>query len=151
MDRSTQAEATVQAFFDAYRTHDVERMAGCCARGADFNYVPVEWWGKQRVARGDGTVGTVGKALWTGLFEAFPDLTNEVTSLAADEDGNVAAEVLFRGTQSATWGTIGNRRRRFSLPHLFVFRIADGGLIERVAAYWDDAQLREQLGTVDVD
>ena len=113
--------------------------------------MPVEWWGKQRVVRGDGTIGTVGKALWTGLFEAFPDVTNEVTSLVADGDGNVAAEVVVGGTQSGEWGTTGNRRRRFSLPHLFVFRVGDGGLIERVAAYWDDAQLREQLGAVDVD
>jgi predicted ester cyclase len=151
MDRSSDAEATVLGFFDAHRHHDVERMAGCCADGAEFSYVPVEWWGKQRVVRGDGTVGTVGKALWTGLFEAFPDVTNEVTSLVADGDGNVAAEVVVSGTQSGEWGTTGNRRRRFSLPHLFVFRVGDGGLIERVAAYWDDAQLREQLGAVDVD
>ena len=101
MDRSSDAEATVLGFFDAHRHHNVARMAGCCADGAEFSYVPVEWWGKQRVVRGDGTVGTVGKALWTGLFEAFPDVTNEVTSLVADGDGNVAAEVVVSGTQSA--------------------------------------------------
>jgi predicted ester cyclase len=148
MDRS---EATVRRFFEAHRDHDVEIMADCCADGAAFSYVPVEWWGRQRVVRGDGMVGTVGKALWTGLFEAFPDLTNEVTSVVADGNGNVAAEVVLSGTQSGNWGTIGNRRRRFSLEHLFVFRVGDRGLIERVAAYWDDAELRRQLGAADVD
>lgn len=148
MDRR---EARIRQFFAAHRTHDVEGMADCCVDRAEFSYVPVEWWGRQRVARGEGTVGTVGKALWTGLFEAFPDLTNEVTSLVADGDGNVAAEVVVSGTQSAVWGTIENRRRRFSLPHLFVFRLGDAGLIERIAAYWDDAVLREQLGATDVD
>jgi predicted ester cyclase len=103
------------------------------------------------VARGDGSVGTVGKALWTGLFEAFPDLTNEVTSLVADQNGNVAAEVVVSGTQAGEWGTIGNRRRRFALEQLFVFRVGEDGLIERIAAYWDDAELRRQLGSVDVD
>ena len=148
MDRP---EARVRHFFAAHRAHDVEGMAACCVDSAAFSYVPVEWWGRQRVTRGDGTVGTVGKALWTGLFEAFPDLTNEVTSLVSDGKGNLAAEVVVSGTQSADWGTIGNRRRRFSLPHLFVFRVGDGGLIERIAAYWDDAALREQLGATDVD
>ncbi|MGH9042109.1 MAG: nuclear transport factor 2 family protein [Acidimicrobiia bacterium] len=148
MDR---VEGTVLGFFEAHRNHDVEAMASCCADGADFSYVPVEWWGRQRVVRGQGTVGTVGKAVWTGLFEAFADLTNDVTSLVSDGNGNVAAEVVVSGTQSGTWGTIGNRRRRFSVPHLFVFRVGDSGLIERVAAYWDDAELREQLGAVEVD
>jgi hypothetical protein len=27
--------------------------------------------------------------LWTGLIESFPDLTNEVTSIHADDAGNV--------------------------------------------------------------
>ena len=148
MDRS---EATVRLFFAAHRAHDVDGMAACCVDRAGFSYVPVEWWGRQRVARGEGTVGTVGKALWTGLFEAFPDLTNDVTSLVADGHGNIAAEVVVSGTQSAVWGTIGNRHRRFSLPHLFVFRLGDAGLIERITAYWDDAALRRQLGAVDVD
>ncbi len=149
--RSVEAEAVVRAFLDAQRARNVEAMAGGCARDAEFCYVPVEWWGRQRVARGTGTVGTVGKALWTGLFEAFPDLTTEVTSLVADGDGNVAVEVLLSGTQSSEWGTIGNRRRRFSVPQLFIFRVGDGALIERIAAYWDDAAVREQLGAVDVD
>jgi len=151
MDTHGRAEAVVQEFFAAHHDHDVERMTGCCSGGAGFSYIPVEWWGRQRVVRGEGKVGTVGKALWTGLFEAFPDLTNEVTSVVADDQGNVAAEVIIGGTQAGEWGTIGNRGRRFCLPHLFVFRVGYGGLIERVAAYWDDARLREQLGTVDVD
>ena len=148
MDRP---EARVRHFFDAHRAHDVEGMAACCVDSAAFSYVPVEWWGRQRVAHGEGTVGTVGKALWTGLFEAFPDLTNDVTSLVVDGHGNIAAEVVVSGTQSAVWSTIGNRHRRFSLPHLFVFRLGDAGLIERITAYWDDAALRQQLGAVDVD
>jgi predicted ester cyclase len=151
MDRSGRAEATVLGFFDAHRDRDVERMAGCCAGDAELSYVPLEWWGRQRVVRGEGTVRSVGKALWTGLFEVFPDATNEVVSMVADGDGNVAAEVVVSGTQAGEWGTIGNRRRRFSVPHLFVFRVADSGLIERVAAYWDDAALRRQLGAADVD
>jgi hypothetical protein len=55
------------------------------------------------------------------------------------------------GTQSAPWGTIANRRRRFALPQLFVFRVGPTGSIERIAAYWDGADFREQLGAVEVE
>src|ERR1700745_1244417 len=72
------AEATVRAFFDAYRMHNVERMVDLCADNADFRYVPFEVWPRQRVVYGEGKVCTVGKAIWTTLIDAFPDLTNTV-------------------------------------------------------------------------
>ena len=71
-------------------------MVDLCADGAGFRYVPFEVWGRQRVLYGEGKVGTVGKVIWTTLIDAFPDLANAVTSLRADEDGNVAAEVSHR-------------------------------------------------------
>ena len=145
------ATRTVKAFFEAYRHHDVEGMVDLCRDNAEFSYVPVELWGRQRVVRGEGRVRTIGKVLWTGLIDAFPDLTNRLTSLTADGDGNVAAEVVLSGTQARDWGTVGNRGLRFTLPHLFVFRVDDEGLIARIAAYWDDAHLRQQLGTLEVD
>ena len=62
------AAAVVTEFFDRYRAHDVDGMTDLCSINAGFSYVPVEMWGKQRVLRGDGTVGTVGKPLWAGLI-----------------------------------------------------------------------------------
>ena len=67
------AARVVTEFFDRYREHDVEGMTDLCSINADFSYVPVEVWGKQRVVRGDGKVGTVGKPLWTGLIASFPE------------------------------------------------------------------------------
>ena len=81
-------------------------MVDLCADNAGFRYVPFEVWGRQRVLYGEGTVGTVGKVIWTTLIDAFPDLTNAVTSLRADEYGNVAAEVGIGGTQARPFGTI---------------------------------------------
>ena len=97
--REDRAETTVRAFFAAYRAHDVERMVDLCAEGAGFRYVPFEVRSRQRVLHGEGRVRTVGKAIWTALIDAFPDLTTAVTSLRADPDGNVAAEAssLFAG------------------------------------------------------
>ena len=101
--RADAARAAVNAFFDAYRAQDAERMVDQCSDNADFRYVPFEVWARQRVLHGDGKVCTVGKAIWTALIDAFPDLSNVVTSVKSDDEGNVAAQVSvtdFEGLRS---------------------------------------------------
>jgi steroid delta-isomerase-like uncharacterized protein len=148
---SPSAVEVITAFFDAYRAHDLERLVELCSDNADFHYIPFEVWGRQRVIRGDGKVRTIGKALWTTLIDAFPDLTNEVTSVTADEGGNVAAEVVISGTQAKPYGTIANQGLHYDLPHVFLFRVGKNGLIEEVTAYWDNADFYRQLGRLEVD
>ena len=104
--REATARATVIGFFDAYRARDIERMVELCTDNADFRYVPFEVWGRQRVLHGDGKVCTVGKPIWTALLDAFPDLTNTVTSVRADADGNVAVQADISGTQIKDFGVI---------------------------------------------
>jgi steroid delta-isomerase-like uncharacterized protein len=145
------AAATVRAFFDAYRARDVERMVDLCADGADFRYVPFEVWTRQRVLYGEGKVCTVGKAIWTTLIDAFPDLTNTVISLGADDDGNVAAEVTIGGTQEKAFGAIAGTGGHYELPHLFLFHVHGDGLIDDVVCYWDNADWKKQLGWFEVD
>jgi ketosteroid isomerase-like protein len=141
----------VKSFFDAYREHDVERMADLCDDMAGYRSVPFELWRKQRVIRGDGKVSTIGKILWTGLIEAFPDLTNEVTKIISGSDGRVAAEVLISGTQAKDWGSIRSRGRSFRSPHLFVFQVNDDEKIADITSYSDNASVRIQLGSVQID
>jgi len=141
----------VRSFFDAYREHDVERMAGLCDEMAGYRSVPFELWRKQRVIRGDGKVTTIGKILWTGLIEAFPDLTNEVTKIISGNDGRVAAEVVICGTQAKDWGSIRSRGQSFRSPHLFVFQINDDKKIADITSYSDNASVRTQLGCVEID
>lgn len=143
--------AVITAFFKAYHAHDLERMVELCSTNADFHYIPFEVWSRQRVIRGDGKVRTIGKALWTTLINAFPDLTNEVTSITADDQGNVAAEVMISGTQAKPYGTIANQGLHFDLPHVFLFRVGKDGLIEEVTAYWDNADFYRQLGRLEID
>ena len=145
------AEAAVRAFLAAYRAHDVEHMVDLCTEGADFRYVPFEVWGRQRVLHGEGKVGTVGKMIWTTLIDAFPDLTNAVTSLYADEHGNVVAEVSVGGTQARPFGIIACTGGHFELPHLFLFHVTSDGLIDDIVAYWDNVDWKRQLGSVEVD
>jgi len=149
--REDRAETTVRAFFDAYRAHDVERMVDLCAEGAGFRYVPFEVWGRQRVLYGEGKVCTVGKVIWTTLIDAFPDLANAVTSLSADGDGNVAAEVGIGGTQAKDFGIIACTGGRYQVPHLFLFHVTGNGLIDDIVAYWDNVGWKKQLGCLEVD
>ena len=145
------AAAVVTEFFDRYRAHDVNGMADLCSINADFSYVPVEIWGKQRVLRGDGKVGTIGKPLWTGLVTAFPDLTNTVHTLTANDDGDVVAEVDIGGTQQLAWALTKPAAQYYCEPHLFIFRVGEDLLIDAITAYWNDASMSQQLGHEEVN
>ncbi|HEV8628608.1 MAG TPA: nuclear transport factor 2 family protein [Acidimicrobiia bacterium] len=141
----------VTSFFEAYRNHDTERMTDLCDLTADFRYVPFEVWGRQRVVRGDGKVCTIGKTIWTTLIDCFPNLTNEVTWMTADDDGNVAAEVVISGTQAKTFGAIGNQGLHYDLPHVFLFHVNEDDRIDDITCYWDGADWNRQLGRIEVD
>lgn len=145
------AAAAASAFFDAYRAQEIDTMVELCTPNASFDYVPFELWGRQRVLRGAGKVATVGKPLWTGLVQAFPDLSNSVRSITSDDDGNAAAEVVIAGTQGGPWGTIANQGRSFSETHVFVMHVDGDGLIDSIAGYWDGASISRQLGHLEVD
>ena len=103
-------------------------------------------WGKQRVLRGDGKVGTIGKPLWTGLINAFPDLSNTVHTITANDDGDVVAEVDIEGTQQLAWGLIKPGGQHYCEPHLFIFHVDEDLLIDAITAYWNDASISQQLG-----
>ena len=145
------AAAVVTEFFDRYREHDVEGMTDLCSINADFSYVPVEVWGKQRVVRGDGKVGTVGKPLWTGLIASFPDLSNTVHTITSNDDGDVVAQVDIEGTQQLAWGLIAPAGQHYREPHLFIFGVGPDLLIDSITAYWNDAGISQQLGHTEVD
>ena len=145
------AAAVVTEFFDRYRAHDVNGMADLCSINASLSYVPLEVWGKQRVVRGDGKVGTIGKPLWTGLVTAFPDLTNTVHSVTANDEGDVVAEVDIEGTQQLAWGLIRPAGQHYCEPHLFVFHVGPDLLIDSMTGYWNDAGISQQLGHEEVD
>jgi len=145
------AGEVVTEFFTRYRAHDVNAMTDLCAINAAFSYVPVELWGKQRVLRGDGTVGTIGKPLWTGLINSFPNLTNTVRTITASDVGDVVVEADIAGTQQLAWGLIAPAGKDYSEPHLFVFHVGADLLIDSITAYWNDAGISQQLGHNEVD
>jgi len=145
------AAAVVTEFFDCYRAHDVDRMTGLFSINAGFRYVPVEMWGKQRVLRGEGTVGTVGKPLWAGLIASFPDLSNTVHTVLSNDDGDVVVQADIKGTQQGAWGLITPAGKHYSEPHLFIFHVGPDLLIDSITGYWNDAGISKQLGHNEVD
>jgi hypothetical protein len=145
------AAAAVTQFFDRYRAHDVEGMTDLCSMNADFCYVPVELWGKQRVLRGYGKARTVGKPLWSGLIASFPDLSLAVQSITSNDDGDVVVQVDIEGTQQLPWGLIAPAARHYREPHLFIFHVGPDLLIDSITAYWNDAGIARQLGHDEVD
>jgi ketosteroid isomerase-like protein len=148
---AAQNAAVVTEFFDRYRAHDVDAMVDLCTINADFSYPSFEVWGKQRVLRGDGKVGTVGKPIWTGLINAFPNLSNVVHSVDANDEGDVVVQVDIGGTQQQPWGLVLPAGKTFSEPHIFLFRLNSDGLIESVTGYWNNAGISQQLGHMEVD
>ena len=145
------AAQAVESFFDAYRAHDVDRMVDLCDEMAAFRCVSFEVRRRQRVIRGDGKVRTIGKIVWAGLIEAFPDLANEVMNIISDNNGNVAAEVMIGGKQAKAWGDIESRGRSFWTPHLFIFHLNHCGKIDSIRSYSDNASARVQLGSLEID
>jgi hypothetical protein len=66
--RSTTPFEAARSFFNAYHAHDVNRMIAACSEDAQSRYVPPG-------SQGQGKVREVGKAIWSSIIDAFPDLT----------------------------------------------------------------------------
>lgn len=130
---------TVQAFFDAYTAHAVQRMLALCSPTATFRYVPL----------GDSGVGLIHEmaaSLWQLNMDAFPDFSAKVMSVIEGKDGTIVCETLNGGTQAKDVGNIKNKGRKQFSPHLFIFTFNPEGLIEKITAFWDNDTIYAQLG-----
>jgi steroid delta-isomerase-like uncharacterized protein len=134
---NTAIDATL-SFFEAYNNHQVERMVNLCSEGAQLRYVPMG-------ERGQGKASQVGKAIWSGLIDAFPDLHVTVQSIFGDER-NVAAEVMIGGTQRKDFLNIPSKGEHYELPHAFLLKVDERKMITEITAYWDNASFYSQLG-----
>ena len=141
----------VTEFFDRYRERDVVSMTDLCTDNADFSYIPFEVWAKQRVMRGDGKVRTIGKVIWSGLINAFPNLGNVIHQIDGNDDGDVVVACDITGTQQSAWAFIAPQGGSIVAPHLFIVHVDADGLIDSIRAYWDNAGVNRQLGHLEVD
>jgi steroid delta-isomerase-like uncharacterized protein len=149
--RSDAATATVEAFFAAHKKRNQLAMAELCAPRAKFDYVPFVQHDKSRLVTGTGYVNGVGRTVWGLGFRAFPDLTNKVNDVFADDDGNVVAEVTLSGTQQAPYLTVAASGKKFTERHLFRFHVDKDGRIDDITGFWDVGGVNAQLGHHELD
>ncbi len=80
------------------------------------------------------------------LRAAFPDQRWEITELLADGD-RVAMYCTWTGTHDGPFMGMAPTGRRASVPHMYLFRLADGQVTE-YAAVRDDLAMMGQLGLI---
>jgi SnoaL-like polyketide cyclase len=130
MDKAASIQ-TAEGFFNAYRNRDLDKMVAQCNPEGELRYVPLG-------TQGEGKIGTTGMTVWSGLFDAVPDLTNRVESIFADTEGNVCAEVVLSGTLAKEFAGMMTPNRYYALPHVFILKIyGEETRIQRIVAYWD--------------
>ena len=132
------ALGVVTAYLAAWNAHDSTAAAGYFAETVSYY---------------DASVGTpvVGReAAKTGVIDNFlnavPDAVWTITGTPIVQDGRVAFEWEFKGTNSGAWvdGTAATGKS-FSLTGASVF-VIDGGLISNQSDYYDALGFYKQLG-----
>lgn len=130
--------AVVQSIYDAFNSHDTEKLLGTLAD--DFTLVDVP--------TGQTFHGPAGFMQWVQPFAiAAPDSTTAVTNVIASGDA-VFTEHTGSGTHTGPLvtpaGEIAPTQRRFELKFAEVFEVR-GGKITAMRAYWDMGTLVRQL------
>lgn len=126
------------AFFNAYDDLDTARMIGLAAPNATVHFLPLGNDGR-------GSFWEFGKAVWDLLIDCFPDISNTVDSLTAEDD-RVMANVTIEGTQAKDFMGVVSKGRRFTCDHIFVFRFNEVDQIQQLTIDWNHAEFVNQLG-----
>jgi len=126
-------------FMFAYADHDLNKMMSLCDTDGEV-------WFKSLGEAGRGTIGELGKTIWTMLIDSFPNIENTVHAAIAEEDGTIRCQVLIEGTQAKDFADVPNQGQRFSSDHIFIFRLNEQGLIEQIHIEWNHADFKKQLG-----
>ena len=126
------------AFFNAYDDLDTARMIGLAAPNATVHFLPLGNDGR-------GSFWEFGKAVWDLLIDCFPDISNTVDSLTAEDD-RVMANVTIEGTQAKDFMGVVSKGHRFTCDHIFVFRFNEVDQIQQLTIDWNHAEFVNQLG-----
>lgn len=136
---SLSRKGTCIEFFSAYQDLDLERMLSLCHPLGVVEFVPL----------GDGYRGRIaelGKTLWGGLMECFPNLDNTVIHQFYNETENtVTCTVNIFGTQKSDFAGIPSKGRDFESEHIFIFRFDSPGQISHIRIDWDHNSFVQQL------
>lgn len=126
-------------FIFAYQQKNVERMLSFCDTEGMVHFQPLGEGGK-------GKIHELGKAIWTGLIDAFPNIDNTLDAAVAEGDNNVRCQVVIRGTQQKDFAGIASKGKDFESDHIFIFHLNDRNLIDDITVIWNHADFSKQLG-----
>ena len=132
-------KGTCIEFFSAYQDMDVERMLSLCEPDGTVAFVPLgtEYAGK---------LFEVGKAVWEGLMNAFPNLDNTVKGQRYNEaDDSVICKVVIFGKQEKEFAGLPPKGNSFDSEHIFIFKFNESGKITDLAINWDHESFVDQL------
>ena len=127
-------------FMFAYQQHNVEKMLSLCEKDGTIHFVSLGDAGK-------GKIHELGKGIWTGLIDSFPDIDNTLDAAVAEDENTVRCQVVIRGTQQKDFAGIPNKGLRFDSDHIFIFHLNGANKIDDIKISWDHADLMRQLGS----
>jgi hypothetical protein len=125
-------------FMFAYQQKNIEKMMSFCNPDGEVHFQPLGDAGR-------GKIGELGKAIWSGLVECFPNIDNTLDAAIAEDDNVVRCQVVIRGTQAKDFAGIENKGKHFDSDHIFVFHIDDNNRIDSIQISWDHADFQQQL------
>ena len=127
-------------FMFAYQQKNVEKMLSFCDPNGTVHFVPLGEGGK-------GKIGELGKAIWTGLIDCFPDIDNTLDAAVAEDKNTVRCQVVIRGTQAKDFADIKSKGKHFDSDHIFIFHVNDSNKIDFISVEWDHLNFKKQLGS----
>lgn len=132
-------KGTCIEFFSAYQDMDVDRMLSLCSATGTIAFVPLgpDYAGK---------INEIGKGVWSGLMDAFPNLDNTVKEQQYDEaNDEVSCKVVIFGKQEKEFAGLPAKGNEFDSEHIFIFRFDDAGKISNINISWDHDSFVKQL------
>jgi hypothetical protein len=126
-------------FMFAYQQKDLNKMLSFCDLNGTVEFLPLG-------ADGKGKIGELGKAIWGGLIDAFPDIDNTLDAAVAEDANTVRCQVVIRGTQTKDFAGIPNKGKSFDSDHIFIFHVSEENRIDHISVNWNHQDLMRQLG-----
>ena len=127
-------------FMFAYQQKNLEKMLSACDPDGIVEFLPLGEGGK-------GKIGELGKAIWGGLIECFPDIDNTLDAAVAEDEHTVRCQVVIRGTQAKDFAGIKSQGKHFDSDHIFIFHVNENNKIDHIKIEWNHDDFKKQLGS----
>jgi len=131
---------TCVQFMFAYQQKNLEKMLSFCNLNGTIEFLPLGDAGK-------GKIGELGRAIWGGLIECFPDIDNTLDAAVAEDKHTVRCQVVIHGTQAKDFADIKSKGLHFESDHIFIFHLDEKNKIDHVQIQWNHEDFKRQLGT----